>query len=205
MNYYAYRLIDGTSGVVNTWAECRYHVYKVSGAIFKKLTSMEEATEWLNTNEKAICSPEEENAISVLQDAIYCDSGTGRGQGVEVRVTNRDGVPYNLRLTGWGHRVNEFDNILFGPEFTNNYGELAGLCVAIVFARWTGTNKIFTDSRLVLDYWSRGICKSKNRPTQILSEAATIMRTKFEADGGMIGYISGDYNPADLGFHQSKH
>jgi len=27
------------------------------------------------------------------------------------------------------------------------------------------------------------------------------LREAFEADGGVVGRISGDHNPADLGFH----
>ena len=63
--------------------------------------------------------------------------------------------------------------------------------------------KIFGDSRLVIDYWSKGFVNNKLQEKTIkLSKEVSELRKDFENIGGEIKFIKGDYNPADLGFHK---
>ena len=66
-----------------------------------------------------------------------------------------------------------------------------------------GIKKIFGDSKLVIEYWSRGFIKRKDLPvaTVKLADKVAKLRKKFESQGGEGGRVSGDDNPADLGFH----
>lgn len=86
---------------------------------------------------------------------------------------------------------------------TNNYGELRALSLALEVARCLGAKEIREDSELVIDYWSKGICKSKDADTRELSKEVTAARSAFEAGGGTVKWISGDLNPADLGYHKA--
>ena len=87
---------------------------------------------------------------------------------------------------------------------TNNYGELFALKLALEIAKKKNIKKIFGDSMLVIKYWSRGHIKQKvyHKSTYVLVKKVTELRNEFEERGGEIRYISGDINPADLGFHR---
>jgi ribonuclease HI len=63
---------------------------------------------------------------------------------------------------------------------------------------------IFGDSGLVITYWSKGIIKrdAVAPETVALADEVTKLRSAFEKTGGTISHISGDDNPADLGFHK---
>ena len=87
-----------------------------------------------------------------------------------------------FKTKGWN--INEFSNIELGNNYTNNFGELLGCYLALIIANIKGENKIFGDSNLV-------ILK--------LIEVVAKLRENFN---GKIEHISGDINPADLGFHK---
>ena len=63
---------------------------------------------------------------------------------------------------------------------------------------------IYGDSKLILDYWSKGLFNRDKleEETVELIEKVTEMRKEYEKNGGRAEHISGDYNPADLGFHK---
>ena len=170
----------------------------VSGAKFKKFKTLVEANAFINNGEIE------------LENAIYFDAGTGRGRGVEVRVTDKnknslipflkenrkDIIDFFLKK-GWN--INEFSNIELGNNYTNNFGELLGCYVALIIANIKGENKIFGDSNLVIAYWSKEICNIEDKETLKLIEVVSKLRNNFN---GKIEHISGDINPADLGFHK---
>jgi ribonuclease HI len=66
---------------------------------------------------------------------------------------------------------------------------------------------IYSDSQLIVDYWSQGKINSKTKSKmdynklKIINEVAELRR-RFEYEGGHIIKISGDSNPADLGYHK---
>ena len=195
--FYAY-ILNNKKGIVEDWESCKALVNGVSGAKFKKFKTLVEANAFINNGEIK------------LENAIYFDAGTGRGRGVEVRVTDKnknslipflkenrkDIIDFFLKK-GWN--INEFSNIELGNNYTNNFGELLGCYVALIIANIKGENKIFGDSNLVIAYWSKGICNIEDKETLKLIEVVSKLRNNFN---GKIEYISGDINPADLGFHK---
>ncbi len=182
MKYYAY-YVDNEKGITNSWEECKEKI-KGKKARYRKFNDKDIALYWLNNNFNI-----------PLEDAIYFDSGTGAGEGTEIRVTDKNG---NSLLNDTNIRGN-----INLKGYTNNYGELKALSLAIKIANEKTIKKIFGDSKLVLDYWSKGIFKSDlPEETRTLAQEVSKERSLFEMLGGKIEYISGDLNPADLGFHK---
>ena len=163
--YYAYFFDEKNNGIVDTWVECEKIVHGTK-ARYKSFIDRAVAQDWLNSGanyEKKISLNTPVNTI--LEKGIYFDSGTGRGIGVEVRVTDEnkenilDKISPNsleelLKNTTW--KKNEFGNIQFEGRKTNNFGELVGFYLALNCAKLLKCNLILGDSRLVIDYWSLG-------------------------------------------------
>ena len=76
----------------------------------------------------------------------------------------------------------------------------------ILKARSFQLRVVHGDSQLVIDYWSQRRYNAYNLDNDTISliETVAVMRRDFEAEGGRIARIDGDYNPADLGFHVPK-
>lgn len=64
--------------------------------------------------------------------------------------------------------------------------------------------KIFGDSKLIIESWSKGYIKEKKISLETVNLAKEVkrLRDEFEKMGGKIDYISGLSNPADLEFHK---
>lgn len=197
---YAY-FLEGTgeSGIAENWASCEK---KVKGVLarYRGFKTKKEAEAWLETG--AAYERKEKGSAVELEEGIYFDAGTGRGIGVEVRVTNekREGL---LSLVLEAKEITDHGNYLTVSGSTNNFGELLGCKFAIQIARKLKKKKIFGDSGLVIDYWSKGFIKRTGvaERTIALAEEVVKLRRLFERSGGEIKRISGDDNPADLGFH----
>lgn len=88
---------------------------------------------------------------------------------------------------------------------TNNHGELLALFFAMKIAERIQAKVICGDSNIAIQYWSKGQYNKKNiknYETIELIEKVTKQRDNFEKSGGEIRKISGDSNPADLGYHR---
>ncbi len=202
---YAYYLLDNQeSGIFYTWNECEQKV-KGKKARYKSFKSEKEAQEWLKSGaEYEKKEKKNENLFLELEkDGIYFDAGTGRGEGVEVRLTDYDGnsLLYEILETS---KINEYGNYKLSDGRTNNFGELTGLFAALKYAKKNNIKVICGDSNLVIEYWSRGRYNSDGleKDTVELIKKVTLLRTEFEKNGGTVKKISGDVNPADLGFHK---
>lgn len=133
---------------------------------------------------------------------MYFDAGTGRGKGVEIKVTDARGenlLPVVLRrkqLTPFG--TYELANV------TNNYGELFACKAAMQIALKQESRRVFGDSALVVKYWSRGVYKKNQLGSETIKliKATARVRKQFETKRGKLALISGGHNPADLGFHR---
>lgn len=208
--YYAYIVPGGGGerGVTDNWSACERMVSGKAGARFMGFRTREEAENWLRVG--AIYAHHKSPARmqknhGPLERGIYFDAGTGRGLGrVEANVTDEHGisllakVPSPIRITKFGtHTVSR-------RSATNNYGELFACKLALEIAKEQGIKKVFGDSKLVIDYWSRGHIKggAYHKSTYALVKKVTALRHEFEEHGGVIKHISGDINPADLGFHR---
>ena len=193
--FYAYKVGD-EKGVADNWNECAKIVGGQSGAKYKSFESQDEARRWLEAGA--------DYAIKHIarEPGIYFDAGTGGGNGTEISVTDSRG--YSLL-----HRVLPDDELsarghhLLGGGKTNNFGELLACKYALQIALETGAERIFGDSKLVLDFWSKGLIKkSMDGQTIALAGQVAKLRKKFERLGGYLGRISGGATPADLGFHK---
>jgi ribonuclease HI len=203
--FYAYCVPAGApkgrtvSGVADDWKQCEKIVSGKAGARFKGFESREEAEAWLAGGAKYEAKP-----FVRLERGVYFDAGTGRGEGVEVSVTDEHGKNL-LHKAVSKYELNQFGKHLIANESaTNNYGELLALRFALEIARKMRVKKIFGDSRLVIDYWSKWHIKRNelSDETVALANEVAKMREAFEAAGGTVERVSGGRNPADLGFHR---
>lgn len=228
---YAY-FIKGKDGKMEQGITKDFNVYLektkgVKGAVGKSFTTNAKAQSFLKEKQLELFKKEmskdikndvikklievfQKEKISELKNdkVIFFDSGTGRGKGVEVRLVDKDKkslmhliknhkVYKNLKEYGW--YINEFDNLEIGKDFHNNFGELMGCYLALIIAKENNYNKIIGDSKLVIDFWGKGICNIKSELTLYFSSLAGELYQNYD---GTIEYISGDINPADLGFHK---
>lgn len=196
-SYYAYILLaTGEKRVVESWAACERAV-KGKEARFKGFMSRSGAEAWLASGARYESKPKQEKPV--LEPGIYFDAGTGRGDGTEVSVTDLHGKDLLFKVLPKA-KINKHGK--HNVEGTNNYGELLGCKFALQIALEDGVKKIFGDSRLVTDYWSKGFIKKEiPAATRKLAFEVVELREQFEKAGGKIKHISGDHNPADLGFH----
>jgi ribonuclease H-related protein len=194
--YYAYFVADkDVKGVTDRWGECEKMVKGVKSARFKGFSSRTEAEEWLRAGA-------DYDYKRYSEAGIYFDAGTGRGNGVEIKVTDENGAGLLEKVLPKSH-ITRFDTHgLFGA--TNNFGELLACKYALQIAIMDGVKKVFGDSKLVIEYWSKGYVKQQEvgSATVRLARETAELRKKFEETGGTMTLISGDDNPADLGFHR---
>ncbi len=196
---YAYLIPDIREfGIVTNWPECEKFVIGIKGARYKGFPTRREAEEWLAAGGKYV--PKTKTDIKV---GIYFDAGTGRGDGVEVSVTDESGKDLLASMLPKG-LVNKHGKHLLPIDKTNNYGELLACQYAIKIALSRNIGRVFGDSKLVLEYWSKGLIKKNALPKETvdLAMATAKLRKEFESFGGTIVFIPGADNPADLGFHK---
>lgn len=196
--FYAYFLINGQQGICEDWKECEKKVKGVVGARFRSFKTRKEAEEWLKAGANY-----ELRIRNKAEPGIYFDAGTGRGKGVEISVTDESGKDLLDQVLP-KKKLNKFHkHLIKGKDVTNNYGELLACFCALKLVLKTDIKKVFGDSKLVVDFWSQGIMREKSLPlrTKKLVREVVGLRKEFEKGGGVVGRISGDDNPADLGFH----
>lgn len=195
--YYGYLLLERQlSGVVDSWDQC-LTIVTGQTARYKGFKTQEEAWEWIRAG--AVYT----KATSPLPIGLFFDAGTGRKIGTEVRVVNHLKENQLSKIVPL-EKINEFGNYVAEGK-TNNYGELLGIYIALKIAIVESIMAIYGDSKLVLNYWSKGHYnreKMDDKETIALIGRVSELRKKFESSGGRIHYISGDDNPADLGFHK---
>jgi len=202
--YYAYSM-NGSEGIVHSWPECEA-IVKGQKARYKGFPSETEARTWLDGGavyENKVKKKKKRQA-ELPAEAIYFDAGTGRGVGTETRVSDKDGTALTWMAVR-PEEVTKEGNILLKDK-TNNYGELMGCYLALKIALKLGRKIIMGDSKLVIEFWSLGKIRketSANDPDLLaLVRKVQKERKLFEKEGGKIERVSGDDNPADLGFHK---
>lgn len=199
--YYAYFISEKKRGIVDSWKKCEKLVSRAKNARYRGFSTQKEAEHWLARG--AAYEAKKLVHHGVVEPGIYFDAGTGRGEGVEISVTDERGR--NLLHTALPkEKINIHGKHLLSREMTNNYGELLACFYALEIAMAMKQKRVFGDSQLILKYWSKGFIKHKELPpiTVALADSVRELRKKFEAKGGELAYISGDHNPADLGFHR---
>ena len=199
--HYGYFLpAKNQGGICDSWEECAKKVTGVTGARYRGFASLEAAESWLKGGAKY----EESRARKkiVLLPGIYFDAGTGRGDGVEISVTNEKGDNLLQKILP-KKKINKHGKHLILKDVTNNYGELLAMKHALELALKLGIKSIFGDSKLVIDFWSQGSIRRAQVEPETVRLAAEVqkLRSSFESRGGKVGRVSGADNPADLGFH----
>lgn len=192
--YYAYS-IGEEKGVVDTWSECQ-SIVSGKEAKYKSFESKSEAERWLEAGA--------DYAIKHLakEEGIYFDAGTGAGVGVQINVTDQNGKSLLNRIMN--EKLDLKGHYTIIGKATNNYGELLASKYALQLAIKEGDKKIFGDSKLILDYWSKGYIKKEvGEETVNLALEVKKLRYEFEKAGGQMIHISGGSNPADLGYHKN--
>jgi ribonuclease HI len=193
--FYAYA-VGGEKGIASSWDECSAIVDGEAGAKYKSFESYDEASAWLDAGADYSVKH------AGLEPGIYFDAGTGAGNGVEISVTDARGSGLLWKVLP-EKDLNYKGHFTVGGGVTNNFGELLACKYALVIALKDGAKKIFGDSALVIDYWSKGhIKKEIEQDTIELAREAAGLRRRYEADGGRLFKVSGGGNPADLGFHK---
>ena len=196
---YAYSVPSiGAQGVTDSWEECKAIVLGKRDARYKGFKTRQEAEAWLNAGARYEVKVKKEN-----MPGIYFDAGTGRGKGVEISVTDESGTDLLAKIVD-KEFINEHGKHLLSADKTNNYGELLACKHAIELALREGVKNVFGDSKIIIDYWSRGRIKVEGiaPETRVLAFEVKKLRDAFEAQGGSVHRVSGDDNPADLGFHR---
>lgn len=180
---------------MDNWEECKKIVSGTASAKYKGFKTKKEAQDWLNAGA-------DYSAKKILNPGIYFDAGTGRGNGVEISVTDEKGKDL-LETTMPKVLINRHGKHLVGKHVTNNYGELLACNYALKLALREKITRVFGDSNLIIAYWSKGHIKNEVAAETIdLAFEVAKLRKVFELKGGIIAHISGDDNPADLGFHR---
>ena len=93
---YAYLLTEtNEKGIIYTWEECQNKV-KGKKARYKSFKTEDEALAWLENGAEYESKEKkdekfEELILKLDRNAVYFDAGTGRGKGVEVRITDFNG------------------------------------------------------------------------------------------------------------------
>lgn len=193
--YYAYS-VNGKNGVTESWPQCQKIVSGMLGARYKGFETKDQAERWLNNG------AEYDSRNTSSEKGVYFDAGTGAGQGVEISVTDENGKDLLDKILG-KKDINSRGKHLIARNITNNFGELLACKYALQIAKKEKAKKVFGDSKLILDYWSKGYIKKElPEETVDLSNEVKKLRYEFEKKGGIMEHISGGSNPADLGFHK---
>ncbi len=127
--YYAYVVPEtGARGVTDNWSACDRKVSGRSGARYRSFKTEHEARAWLTAG-----AAYEVHEKPKLPSGIYFDAGTGRGDGVEVSVTDEKGKDL-LELVLAKEKINKHGKYLLVLSATNNHGELLGCKFALQIA-----------------------------------------------------------------------
>lgn len=87
----------------------------------------------------------------------------------------------------------------------NNGAELLAMLIGLMIALKFDYKIIYSDSQLIVDYWSLKKSEKIKDSRKLKIQIAVIkLRKEFERRSGQIIKISGNDNLADLGFHVNK-
>ncbi len=149
----------GKKLVTGAWKECEKMVRGESEARYKGFKTEKEAKDWLAAGAdygpryKAWLSYRQTDSYKrkeakkaeikkakqeKLEKGIYFDAGTGRGEGVEISVTDENGKNLLHKLLSREELNKHGKHLLENSEATNNYGEL----LALKYALNTADNEI---------------------------------------------------------------
>lgn len=216
--YYAVK-VGRNPGIYLTWNECKEQVNSFSGTVYKSFTTRQEAENYISENKQYPLSRDTltydiDAKKCFLEDGIYVDGCCNNTIGSCSSVTDKYGnclVKKNLTMLSeylpeyttkeHGNRIVyevNFDDV---KSQQNNGAELLALVVGLIISIEGKNNKIFSDSTLMVNHWSNKLSNTIKCPRKArLQEMCVKLTTIYK---GKIIHISGDINPADLGFHKN--
>jgi len=215
MSYYS--VYQGrVPGVYKTWTECKEQTDGFSGASFKKFSTREDADKSFNGQVAESVSEKREDEFCIYVDGAHNKVTRDEAWGSVVDQNGKDLIePYkhlldDMVLTTKNLPVGTRTLIIakFNDVSTQqiNGAELLSLIAGIRIAQEIKCLTVCSDSKLMTDYWSKRLKpESKLKMDPLKSnwvEYLIKIRQNFEKIGGKIEKISGDDNPADLGFHK---
>jgi len=215
MSYYS--VYQGrVPGVYKTWTECKEQTDGFSGASFKKFSTREDADISFSGQVAESVPEKREDEFCIYVDGAHNKVTRDEAWGSVVDQNGKDLIePYkhlldDMVLTTKNLPVGTRTLIIakFNDVSTQqiNGAELLSLIAGIRIAKEIKCLTVCSDSKLMTDYWSKRLKpESKLKMDPLKSnwvEYLIKIRQNFEKIGGKIEKISGDDNPADLGFHK---
>jgi ribonuclease HI len=215
-------------GVYKTWLECKQQTNGFSGASFKKFSTREDADKSFSSfnsfnsfGSQVLESSSEKRKDEFCEFCIYVDGAHNKRTRDEAwgSVVDQNG---NDLVERYKHLLDDMvlttkslpvgTRTLIIAKFDDvstqqiNGAELLSLIAGIRIAQEIKCLMVCSDSKLMTDYWSKRLkpeTKLKMDPLKSnWVEYLIKIRQNFEKIGGKIEKISGDDNPADLGFHK---
>lgn len=217
-------------GIYTSWNDAKIHVLGFPGCEYKSFSTKQAAEQFMlngyNTQPKAPSEPpkvvETPTFIPIDKSIVYVDGGQNSMTKDEAwgRVTDSFG---NDILSNYLHLFPDLDiknaNLPVGlssviiSKFNdvasqqNNGAELLAFLAALRISSVDPSISIIcSDSKLLVSYWSvrlKDSTRNKMDPRKARCIDDVIqLRRLFETRGGKIVKVSGDNNPADLGFHK---
>lgn len=233
MSYYAVK-VGRVVGVYTNWLDCKKQIDKFKGPVYKKFSEYEDAVNFVHSGVMSYYEKKHAKSALVIKDleydkekTIYVDGGFNKhtkpyGFGCVVNSEGVDLIENNLHLLT-DMQTKRVDlpvgsrTVILAyfkeVQHQNNAAELlamvAGLRIAIYYLEGGKYVKnIASDSNLIVLYWSKKIkaeTEESSDPIKVKYIKELIeLRKRFESMQGNIIKISGDDNPADLGYHISK-
>lgn len=142
------------------------------------------------------------------EDIIFFDMGTGRGIGAEVRVTNAKGESLLNKLENSSNLlINEHGNINLGENVSTLYGELYAFYLALLIVNISEEYKAIAGDNISAlkcyyeEYNKNNFSHHELDLINAILKLKDKINNKFKLE---IFYVSGNINPADLGFHRKK-
>jgi ribonuclease HI len=218
-------------GIYSTWNECKKQTEGFSKPVFRKFKTKKEAEEFMSDDlitqakkkqkvEYEVITPEEFKEMQKDPTSIYVDGGFNKMTGADHAygwVTDITGACILEKYLGLltdmkleekqlpKHKrqciIAHFD----GVSHQNNGGELLALVAGLRVALVTPViQKIYSDSDLLLKYWTRGFYHPEKLDAKKIEyiKESVVLRKKFEKRGGILLKIAGKDNPSDGGFHK---
>lgn len=218
MFYAVFDIETQNMAIYDSWNEAFPHIngQKVR---HMKFSNKEDAQNWLERG--ALYELKNYDNMSEIQklkkqyesfeaDGLFCDAGKSSKENfclVNVTKLNGERLFANYSKIIFENSALEVtpEGFIKLPNKTNNYGELMALALALTHIKTHKLNvrHIYSDSSLVINYWSKGIANVPNKETMTLIDQTTKLRKEFEKECGKVRLISGDINPADIGRHKS--
>lgn len=205
--YAAYDPVSREVKMFDTWSLCESYV-KGKPVKYKGFSNKNEAIEWIVEGLSLTQKNDQPQIVESLdKNAVFCDSGKSGENPTEINVTNYVGYKLLHKIPIARNFGTPTDKgfLRLSPDKTNNYGELLAMYLSLIYALNEKLTKIYSDSKIIVDYWSLGHCKIVDKETLELVGKTSALRKEFESLGGKIEWISGDINPADLGNHKPKY